>query len=44
MRKEVQAKAKTEAENRVILALAGKDAREQTISMFEKNYNGIRRY
>ena len=36
MRKEVQAKAKTEAENRVILALAGKDAREQTISMFRK--------
>ena len=36
MRKEVHSKAVKEAENRVISALAGKDAREQTIDMFRK--------
>ena len=36
MRKEVETKAHAEAEKRVIKALTGEDARQQTIDMFKK--------
>ena len=37
MRLKVKEQAQSEAENRVIKALAGSDAREQTLEMFRKN-------
>lgn len=36
MREDVEARARTAAENRVLVALAGEDAREQTLEMFRK--------
>ena len=41
MRKEVETKAHAEAEKRVIKALTGEDARQQTIDMFKKLRDGL---
>ena len=41
MRKDVEAKAHAEAEKRVIKALTGEDARQQTLEIFKKLRDGL---